>query len=171
MKTIPLTQGQFALVDDGDYEWLSQWNWYAQYDPTRYSFSAARHPGVINGKRSVIWMHRQITGIEKGIVDHRDRNTLNNQRHNLRGANDVQSGQNRGLRKDSGTGFKGVTTERRYRIKKYRAYITVNRKKISLGYFREIHDAARAYNAAAKRYFGEFAVMNIIPEETKDVNG
>jgi len=82
MRKIKLTQGKYALVDDEDFEYLNQWNWYA--GENRSGFFAAR--GEFNGKNmNKILMHRVIMNCEKGkVVDHIDHNTLNNQKSNLR---------------------------------------------------------------------------------------
>jgi len=85
MKQIPLTQGQVALVDNTDYDWLNQWKWCAQR--TRGVFYAVRNSPRKNGKKHQIFMHREILGLrykdgQEG--DHRNHNTLDNQRENLR---------------------------------------------------------------------------------------
>jgi hypothetical protein len=157
MKRIKLTQSKFALVDDEDYEYLNQWNWYAQKDDkTCY---AKRSYSIGNGKQKTIYMHRVIAermGIHN--PDHIDIDGLNNQRNNLREATDNQNKANRTLFKNNTSGYKGVSWNK-YN-KKWVAYIRVNKKRIHLGYFNDIKDAARAYNEAAIKYFGEFAVLN-----------
>jgi hypothetical protein len=78
MKQISLTRGLVALVDDGDYEWLSKWSWYADKSH-KNKWRAARKPDKI------IYMHRVITeAAPKEIVDHIDGDPLNNQRKNSR---------------------------------------------------------------------------------------
>src|SRR3990172_7104034 len=57
MKLIPLTQGQFAIVDDEDYQWLSQWKWHARkHGNAYYAVRDVRQ----NEKRKLIRMHREI---------------------------------------------------------------------------------------------------------------
>jgi len=75
---------RFAIVDDERYEHLNQWRWHVK--PGRRTAYAWRG-GSIEGKKVQIKMHRYILGLfngDKGQVDHRDRNGLNNQRDNLR---------------------------------------------------------------------------------------
>lgn len=111
-------------------------------------------------KSEDIYLHRMILQrvlgrkLNKGeLVDHQDTDPLNNQRGNLRLASHSKNHANEKLSKNNTSGFKGV----RKRGKKWRAEITVNRKKICLGCFSVIEDAVQAYKEAAIKYFGEFA--------------
>jgi hypothetical protein len=160
-KLIKLTQGQFAIVDDKNFEWLNQWKWFAQKN--KKTFYACRNlPTTRDGKRPKVWMHRLILNISDNniIGDHRDRNGLNNIESNLRVADDLQSTTNRGKFKNSSSIYIGVSCDK----DKYGwiAQIQKNKKKMYLGYFKNEIDAAKAYNDAAIRMFGEFANLNKI---------
>ena len=98
MKELPLTQGKAALVDDADFEWLSQWKWTAMR--AKDTWYAVRKPYV--GKvRLTVMMHRQIANTKDGMhTDHRDGNGLNNQRTNLRSATPTQNQHNRRMKKE-----------------------------------------------------------------------
>lgn len=163
MKEITLTKGKVALVDDSDFDWLSQWKWSAAKRPMRYgeAFYAARSSWD-KGENNVILMHRLILGCTGTMrVDHRDRNGLNNQRENLRLATASQNGQNKIVYPHSSR-FKGVA--RNHRRQYWQASIGVDNKIINLGCFDHEIDAAIAYNNASKIHFGEFAKLNPIPE-------
>src|SRR4029077_18371669 len=113
-RLIPLTQGQFAIVDAADFEWLNQWKWYALWNCKTRSFYAARTPPQANGQKPYgISMHRQILGLEHydpRLGDHiKSGETLNNRRSNLRIADKFQNQHNRRRRLDNTSGFKGVT--------------------------------------------------------------
>ena len=155
MKQIPLTKGYFALVDDEDFEWLSQWKWNASVERNRVY--ATRSGGV--GK-AAIKMHRQIMGLTdpKIFCDHWDNWGLNNWRSNLRVATKSQNAMNRPIDKRSTSGFKCVSWFKK--SNKWRAYIVVNYRQKSLGLFDCPVDAARAYDTAAKELHGEFANLN-----------
>jgi len=87
MKKIKLTKGKFALVDDCDFEILSQYKWHATLNS--YSGRGIRKPldkwyarGYVDGRR--VYMHRFLMGEPEGlVVNHDDANGLNNQRYNL----------------------------------------------------------------------------------------
>ncbi len=157
MRKIPLTKGQYTVVDDTDYKFLNQWKWFASY--TRAGFYAARQSRVSEGfiKRKLIFMHRVLCPGEHEHVDHRDCDTLNNRRNNLRGCTASQNHQNRP--KNRGTSkYKGVhwvEDEQRWY-----AAIKIGEGRKHLGIFVNEIDAGRAYNEAAKEGFGEFANLN-----------
>jgi hypothetical protein len=88
------------------------------------------------------------------IADHKNRNTLDNRRENLREATFAQNAQNRSNRRDNTSGRKGVFP---YKVPgKWRAQIKVRGKYKFLGVFPTKDEAAEAYAAAAKRHYGEF---------------
>lgn len=144
MKTIPLTKGQVALVDDSDYEELSKFKWVAI--ASKYTFYAIRRTGGKN-----ISMHRQI--LSGSLIDHKDGNGLNNQRSNLRVATRSQNGANRRRDETNTTGFKGVHRHR----DAFCAQIWINGVQKYLGRFPTPEKAHEAYKSAATKLYGEFA--------------
>lgn len=161
-KEIPLTRGQVAIVDAADYEWLSQFKWYAVAPNGKHKdgkFYAVRHVFRDDGKRTLLKMHREILGAEPGVdVDHVDGNTLNNQRDNLRLCNRQQNTFNSRGQKNSVSKYKGVSWHKHTR--KWFAQIGVNGKNIFLGYYDTPEEAARARDTASLKYQGEFAYLN-----------
>lgn len=91
----------------------------------------------------------------KGQIDHINGDKSDNKIINLREASHAQNNQNKKVRKDSATGIKGVSFDKR--TNKYRASIRVDGALISLGFFKTPEQARFAYHQAAKNYFGEFA--------------
>lgn len=155
IRTIPLTQGKVAIVDADDYEWLSQWEWYAnKIDRTYYA--------VRNKIRSKILMHREILGLKCGDnvkTDHRNGDGLDNRRENLRKCTDAENQHNQNhLRSKKTSVYKGVSWNKMN--KNWRAAIWCNYKIYYLGSFGNEVDAAKAYDKAAKELFGEFAYLN-----------
>jgi len=154
-KQIELTQGQVALVDDDDYQWLSQWKWYFDKHHSGIGGYALR-----KNKTKKIWMHRAVAehmGI-LGRVDHINRNKLDNRRCNLRLATASQDGANRGRRQKKTSKFRGVSWYKPTSC--WRAQITTHSIVRHIGYFTDESEAAKAYNREALREFGPFATLN-----------
>ncbi|GAG28472.1 unnamed protein product [marine sediment metagenome] len=108
-------------------------------------------------------MHRMILGVEKGVdVDHINGDGIDNRRFNLRACLRSENGRNRRLSKNNKSGYKGVCWNKS--CNKWVAQIKYNYKEYSLGCFFCIIKAAKAYDKAAREYFGEFARTNF-PEE------
>jgi hypothetical protein len=148
MKTIELTQGQVAIVDDEDYEVLNRYNWYARN--SKNTHYAVR---VIWGEGTV-YMHRFIlTPSAEQQVDHINGNGLDNRRENLRICTRSQNQHNRKKGQRNSSGFKGVSKKGN----KWQANIGRDRKQIYLGIFDTPDAAHEAYVKAAKDIHGEFA--------------
>lgn len=126
-----------AFVDDEDYNTINQYKWYV--DQNGYAKYSA---GL-----KTIYMHRLINPTKKGImVDHIDRNRLNNTRANLRNADKSLNMHNRAYQKNSTTKVKGVYWYKNYGL--WESQIQFRGKKIRIGYFRLKSDAASARYAA-----------------------
>lgn len=156
MKKIPLTRGQFAMVDDSDFEYLNQFKWHAFKG--KHTFYAAR-----KFKRdTTVLMHRFLLQAPKGMEgDHKDGDGLNNQRSNLRVATISQNRGNHVRKNPNSTSkFKGVSWNSNQ--KKWVATIQVNKKPMWLGFHVDEQDAAKAYDRAAIEHFKEFASPNFL---------
>lgn len=150
MKEIQLTQGQVALVDDDDYEWLSQWEWRAWLNPHTRSIYA-RHQITVNGEHITTLMHRLIIGAGKGQqVDHENHDTLDNQRHNLKLATNQENQRNKTIQRNNASGACGVAWH--IAAKKWQAQIGVGGKQKYLGLFVTKEDAIAARQAANIQY-------------------
>lgn len=157
MKEIPLTHGKVALVDDEDFEWLSAYRWSAL--PNRDTFYAYCTLRLTRGACTSRRMHRLIVEAPAGVpVDHQNGDGLDNRRSNLRPSTGTQNQANRRRHSNNTSGFKGVIWKPRR--SKWRAQIKVCGRTIWLGEFTDKVAAARAYDVAAIRYFGEFASTN-----------
>jgi hypothetical protein len=152
VKRIPLGGGLYAYVDAADYEWLSQWAWHV------IGGYAGRYE-----KDRKIYIHREIVQPRKGlVVDHINRNKMDNTRLNLRACTPDENARNRAKRVASVSQYKGVGY--RKRNKKWFAEIAIAGEHIWLGFCDSEIDAARTYDRAAVEHFGEFANLNF-PEE------
>jgi hypothetical protein len=132
-RSIQLTHGKVALVDASDYDLMSAFPWRAVR--IRHTWYA---PLLLGGAEE--FMHRLILAVGPGQrVDHRNGKGLDNRRCNLRLVTNALNQANR-RQVRSASGFKGVT----WRNGKWRAYITVGQRSISLGSFATPEEAARA---------------------------
>ena len=163
-RLIPLTQGQFAKVSPHRFEKLSQRKWHALWHDRKQSFYAKTNLLCDDGKWRVVHMHRIIMAVlhDPSIhVDHINGDSLDNRDGNLRICTGAQNAKNRRNQRNSVSGYKGVGLKNcggKYRY--WCARITVDGKTISLGFFPDKEAAARAYDAAAIKYHGEFACLN-----------
>lgn len=163
MKTIELTHGNVALVDDEDYAFLNQFKWHTTTDGY-----AARNVKAGKGKWRLLMMHRVIMNTPKGMdTDHRDHDTMNNQKDNLRICTRSQNNINHKKRKDlCGTSkHKGITIRRDCPTACYKAVFRVNGKQFSKN-FPLTPEGERAaalwYNYKAKEYCKDFAYLNTV---------
>jgi hypothetical protein len=162
MKTIPMSKGNHAIVDDEDYEWLSKYKW---YDSGGY---AVTNTYTETGEFKSNWrMHRMIMNPpDDKVIDHINGNKSDNRKENLRIVTIRQNTWNTGKRNDKNvtSNYKGVSYERgRHRVK-----IGYNDKKENIGTFLDEVSAANAYNYYARLHFGEFAKLNDVPYMEKE---
>lgn len=160
MREIALTQGQVALVDDEDYDWLAQWKWLAEWKPKTQTYYVARRMPMIDAvPGQLVYMHNVIMDPPSGLeVDHVNHVGWDNQRVNLRHATHSQNNANRRSNVRGSSRYKGVHWHRGN--ERWCANIKVNGHQSQLGSFADEEEAARAYDAAAIEHFGEFAYIN-----------
>lgn len=105
-------------------------------------------------------LHRFVLSLTEPVIlsDHRNRIRTDCRRHNLRICSPAQNLMNRSVSVCSFSGYKGVF--RNERGKKWKALITLKGKQIYLGCFESVSDAAKAFDKAARKHHGEYAVLN-----------
>lgn len=146
-KYIPLTQGKQAMVDDENFEWLSQYKWY--YVKDRLGGYAVTHDP--NNHNRLIHMHRLLNDTPAGFVtDHINHDKLDNRRSNLRTSTCSENALNARSESGNASGYRGVTQSGDG--KKWQARIMIKGKSIHLGLFADIQDAIRARNQAKDLY-------------------
>lgn len=158
-RFIPLTQGQFAIVDAKNYEWLMQWKWCALTSKNSYRPIRAIKK---RGKWTTLYMSRFILNAPDNLqVDHINHNILDNRESNLRICDQSQNNANQLIRMDGKSKYKGVSWDKtKKRKKRWVAEIKYYGKKFHLGHYRTETEAAKAYDAKALELFGEFAYTN-----------
>lgn len=151
---VPLTRGMEAIIDVDMAQVVGEFNWNAS-QPKPGSFYACRteeRAGV--GRR--VYLHRFIMGEPDCLVDHRDHNTLDCRRSNLRPANRVENSANQVLGSNNSSGFKGVV----FRKRGGTFEASIGGERTYLGRFATAEDAAAAYNKAAADRYGDFSLPN-----------
>lgn len=161
MRTIPLSQGLEALVDDEDFETLTKFKWHAE---VRSNTSYAVHTYRVLGKVNKIYMHHKITGYR--YVDHKNHNGLDNRRENLLKSNSFANmARSRGRRSSSST-YKGVSWDNRQR-----AWMVNIKRRGVVQFKKQFRDelyAALVYDREILRIDGPLAVTNfyyVVPTE------
>jgi len=151
-KKIELTRDQVTIVDDELYKWLNQWNWCA-WKPG-HVFYAVRNVVVDDGKKEMVYMHRQILGLVKGdgkLADHINRDGLDNRQSNLRVVNSTGNLRNHRQRSDNISGYNGVHWEKRRN--KWLVGIGVSGKWIHLGRYNNLKDAVMSRKQGEAKYW------------------
>ena len=155
MKSIVLSTGKVAIVDDEDFVYLSRHKWCV----IGKGYAASKF-----GTGKIRAMHRIILGVTDSNIhiDHINGNKLDNRRSNLRIADNRKNHQNQTVRSDSRSGYKGVSFDKNIKGRRpWRAKITTKEKReLHLGYFATPEEAALAYDQSAIQFFGEFARIN-----------
>ena len=145
-------------IDDEDAEKVFQYKWcvHYKYKYGHYRLTDVRTNIIKNGKRKQIALHKLLVSFE--IVDHIDRNVLNNRKENLRDCSNAENLRNKGLQSNNTSGFKGVYWNKNRN--KFQAQIKYNGKNFYLGLYDTLKEGAAAYDRAAVELYGDFAKLN-----------
>ena len=141
-----------VIASPEDVPWLSVMRWMRLGD----------------GRAATTWfttdwalMHRLIVGVlGSEVVDHINRDFLDNRRENLRICTQRQNTMNQGVGRGSDVPFKGVSFDHDGRKKPYRAKIAFNGKLSNIGSYATPEEAAIAYDKRAMLVHGDFALTN-----------
>lgn len=146
MKFIELGHGNKAIIDDDDFDRVNQYKWYL----SAYGYACT--------SRGRVYLHRFVLNYTgRKVIDHIDRNSLNNQKDNLRICTRSQNIRNSNKRQGSSR-YKGVRWHKG--TGKWNARITFNYREYHLGLFSSEIAAAKAYDRKAKELFKEYASLN-----------
>lgn len=159
---IPLTKGRYALIDQEDAERVSQYRW--RVIQNKYVAGRKIQPRKRGVHCEEIRMHRLIVNAPKNMdVDHKDQDGFNNRKSNIRICTTAQNvAYRRKLNpKKFSSEYKGVFWNTYH--KAWQASIKCLGKKFYLGRYKTPTEAALSYNKKAKELFGEFALINLLP--------
>lgn len=156
MKTIQLTKGLSATVDDWHYDHLMQWRWRAEYFTHIKGYYATRwERDRATGKKKRILMHREVMReylqgeFATLCIDHLNHLGLDNQEDNLRLTRQRGNAQNQRNQAKFGV---GVKYNPRNGTNPFQARIIVGKKYVHLGSFPTPEAAQAAYWEAVKKY-------------------
>ena len=156
-RRIYLDEGKWTILDQEDYCRYAGFKWCIGGEKKRCY--AVRGTMVDPDNIKIVRLHRLIMNAPDGVlVDHRNGDSFDNRRDNLRLATRSQNACNARKRKNSSSRFVGIHWDKQ--TGRWKAQIRAQGKDIWLGRFDNEIDAARAYDAAAKKYHGEFARLN-----------
>lgn len=163
MKTIPLTKGKSAIIDDEDYHWICKQKWYEQKVPKT---SYARCDKIYM-HRAILYKHQMLTVSQ--FVDHVNKNGLDNRKINLRACSCGENIRNSAKQANTTSRYKGVHCNGR--SGKWNVNITVDGNTFFKGSYDDEVYAARVYDYFARIHYKEFAALNFptlekIPEPT-----
>ena len=159
-RRIYVGEGEWTVVDPGDYYRFGNFKWGIDGQETR--FYAVRNVKNGDKKAKTVRLHREIMDAPEGvIVDHRNRETLDNRKANLRFATQSQNMQNRRKRKNTTSQYVGVCFDKQRG--QWEVRIVHRGKRVWIGRFHTEIEAARAHDAAARKHQGEFARLNFTP--------
>lgn len=166
MKKIQLTQGKVALVDDEDFDFLNQFNWHAKVSKTKFRnyWYAVRNQK--DSSLKTIMMQQEVYRLHSIRIDKGKRivfdnkNTLDIRKQNLKTLSISETFQTNRPRRNKKSKYKGVAIQNGGGGK-WRAQIFVNGKQKVLGTFNDEIEAAKKYDEAALKYFGEHAGTNV----------
>lgn len=138
--------GKNIMIDDCDVDYFKSKKWYLK--DGKY---------LANKNIRTVYFHRVIMGEPDCLVDHIDRNTFNNSRSNLRLVNKSQNAMNSKVRKDSFTGYKGIS----YVVKRdsFHTYINKNGLRFFIGYYKNLDDAIEARKRYELKLFKEYSTI------------
>ncbi len=159
MVEIPVSKGYVALVDDEDAHlaelgsWIANPNW-----RTVYAMTTICHPGW----KQKITLHRAVMGFGPGDprIDHVNGNGLDCRRSNLRVVTHAENIRNMRVPRTNTSGFKGVIRQNQKTGRMWRAQLKTDGRTHGLGSYCTAEEAARAYDAEARKRFGAFAALN-----------
>jgi hypothetical protein len=164
-RIIPLSKGKHAIIDEEDFELISQYKWSATEPDHRRSIYARTNVKGVDGNYYTERMHRLLLGLQKGdgkIVDHVNGNGLDNRKTNLRVSSRSDNAANVAIHRGNKSGYKGVSFRKDRCL--WRTEIRRHGLNVYKSYSKCVHLAGRKYNDNAVRIHGASVWLNEVKE-------
>jgi len=154
-----LDHGLSTLIDAADLECVLRHHWRADWHASRHHSRCYVVASLwVNGRRKIIYLHRYLLEHDLPETDHRNGDTLDNRRANLRPATAQQNRHGyRQLLPGKSSRYRGVTWDKSRQ--RWKASLKHQGRSVSRSFASE-EDAARWYDEQARTYFGDFATVN-----------
>jgi hypothetical protein len=165
VRWIPLNKGYYTILDADDYDRIIKSHWWVQVKGDTFYAEAV---SKINGKWKHVKMHREILGLVRGdgnMVDHKNRNGLDNRKSNMRLSTKSSNGYNCKMKSHNTSGYRGVHWSKA--ASKWQTRIGVNGSPKYLGCYVDIIEAASEYDKASIKFWGKDAILNF-PEKREE---
>ena len=155
LKIFSRKNGEFEIpIDTEEIDKIKLHSWTIN----KYKSNKGKYEKYYIASGKGLLLHRYIMNAEKGqVVDHISNDSLDNRKTNLRLCTQKENGENNKLHKNNKSGHKGVMWYYYNDLNKWMAYICVDLKRITLGYFNEYEDAVNAREKAEEMYFGDYS--------------
>jgi len=155
-RWVPLTRGKFALVDEADFENVCETKWHAvPANGGKLWYARSGKWNKVSRKVKLTYLQQALLPGVVGI-DHKNGDGLDNRRENLRPASRSQNKTNSRRYRNNTSGYMGVSRHGAG----FRAYVSINNKRVGIGTFPTVEDAARARDVVAKETYGAFVRLN-----------
>lgn len=146
------TKGEKFYFDLEDYDLIKDYHWFSDKD------GYIKSDDKLNKQRNLL-MHRLVMNCPSNmIIDHIKHNIKDNRKSELRIVTHSENNKNQCMKLNNTSGVTGVSFDKN--TNKWNAYITVNYKRINVGYYKSFEDALRARKEAEEKYFGEYSYDN-----------
>jgi hypothetical protein len=164
-RRIYLGEGKWTILEQADYYRLKHYKWIVYGTGNGgQNLYAIRFKLIEPYKTTMVSMHREIMNAkDERLVDHRNCNSLDNRKSNLRFATRAENMRNRRKKRNATSQYLGVHYYKPQGT--WSCAILHNGKRIWLGRFVNEIDAAKTHDVAAKKYHREFARLNFPEKE------
>ena len=152
----------WTIIDLEDLERVINfpYTWFAKYNHTNneyYVVASVYQKDLQKGKP--VFLHQFLTNANGKDVDHKNNNSLDNRKINLRVVEESNNSKNRkGKNKNNTSGYRNVSWDKKYN--KWVVQMQINKKNKTLGRFDDVHEAGKFAEEMRQKYYGEFAGKN-----------